>query len=265
MITYPNPLKALLNVVAVVIATGVALKARTWLVNAQMQPMLATGVSLACAAFIHQLLQFLLTKAPKVIPLFRWIIDPITRIEGFWFEEVDAEENPFSYACLEYNPATSEFRYYGSNYTPDFRLNATFESTWIASERALNGCRFNFKADVFGSGKTENRISGYGHLWFRSDRKIWFSRGEGSFIDTGSLLKERRLVLIRMRKSFIKEELGHSKPEDEHEIARLVKAFHEKKNQGSRVFGLSSAAEHRNRAARIEMTENVDISRPQNL
>lgn len=154
------------------------------------------GVSIATLVF--RIAEFILISLPKKNRFLRNFIYPISRVEGYWYEEVDVPSNPYSYACIEYDADEDIYNYYGMNYDSEFNLNSEFMSTSVEISKQLSTLYFRFQAQV--QRRESPQLSGYGSLTFYRDGGRTFDRGHGYFVDVtaGSGGKERKLVLSRI-------------------------------------------------------------------
>lgn len=215
--------KTAISTFCVLVAASLAVELNKSFTFLGLDRYLALFLSVVLSAIVHKILEFLLLHLPYRFRVIRQYIDPISTIEGYWYEEVDAPNNPFTYACIDYDFDTNEYTYYGNNFYKDFNLNATFRSTNVRIERSSNSLHFHFYAQVFK--QKQPNVSGYGLITFYKDGTRNFTRGEGHFIDNNGLeIRERRLILCKLNFSTVKEILGKKYVQSDSDIKKLVKS-----------------------------------------
>lgn len=204
-------LKTVIATICIVIASTLAVRLNNYLVSLGVDSTLALLISVAVSTITHKLLEFTLLSLPLRYRWLRHRLDPVSRIEGYWYEEVDIPENPYSYACIEYDVESGTYNYYGLNYDKTFNLNALFRSTSVEVESKSNVLNFRFQANV--KKKDQTKLSGYGRLNFYKDGTENFIRGDGSFIDVdvGRQPKERNLLLIRIPNVVVRAKIDTKK------------------------------------------------------
>jgi hypothetical protein len=189
--------------------------------------------ALIAAVVIAVIIKTALEKALIDLPMrFRWsrgFLDPVSEIEGHWFEEVSDQEAPYSYACIEFDPQKRKYSYYGCSFSKDFNLEANFKSTSVDVIREDSTIHFRFEAGLLRTNNEDMSISGYGDINFFKDGSNTIQRGEGKFVqEEGSELIKRRIILTKIPKEFIVETLHKKGAASAADIKKMVKEWAQK-------------------------------------
>lgn len=207
--------------------------------NQQIDSVIAVLVSALIAAISQRFMEIVFLELPFQIKYTRRLIDPVSRVEGYWLEEICAADGSchFSYACIQYSKP-GKYKYSGSSFlSPTFELKANFQAEedqiQIGGDQNEVKMRYYFTAQLYPSPKPPDglNVRGFGILTFHSDGSPEFNRGHGFFIDdSGVSVNELRLKLDRIPENIVREITGKYHPYTKHhsftneEIKRLVKA-----------------------------------------
>ncbi|WP_445372798.1 hypothetical protein ACH518_10090 [Methylomonas sp. HW2-6] len=179
------------------------------------------------ASVIYLAFTYLLLKFPKRFKTTRLLLSKAAALEGHWYEEVDKEENPYSYACIEYDYGSDKFLYYGKNYDRDMSLHATFRAIDVRIEEANNEMRWLFNAQMHAEGKDE--VTGFGSITFYKDGHNSFNRGAGYIIDSAAgSVRKIQLNLSRVSKKKLREIIDKNYIETDEDSYKLVDYFRKK-------------------------------------
>lgn len=184
-------------------------------------------IALAVAIMVYFLLNYTFLRLPLRFQFLRKLLLKPAMLEGYWYEQIDKSENPYSYACIEYDYDMQSFLYYGKNYDSEMRPHATFRSINMQIQQTGNKIHYYFQAQMHSQGKDER--SGYGNITFYKDGTDNFNRGDGYIIDSAT--GELRKILLNLSKistKKVKEVVGHAKVESDDDIYNLVKYFKDK-------------------------------------
>lgn len=178
-----------------------------------LDPLVAMAVVLPLAAVVHSWTEFILCQFPMRFRSSRRLLSRTASIEGYWFEGLHSREHPYSVICIEFDPATSSYRYHGINYRRDYVRNSMFSSVQTSLHDSGNGLTFHFEATVheWSSGRemvgTES-ARGYGRISFTTENSSEFVRGRGEFFETNPKANWHSLELYRFSDQSIIAALG---------------------------------------------------------
>ena len=161
---------------------------------------------------INKYLEIMCIHWPRRIRWVRRLLVPMSRIEGHWFQRIDNTDcfngtGPFAYVCIEFDPETNLYSYYGKNFSPDFELVSEFRAKSIIPEVNDTTIRFHFSADLYLCCMNDKQSEvkpkkattvGYGTAAFSRDNSDEFLRGSGDFIELGSTEGGFRFQLDRI-------------------------------------------------------------------
>jgi hypothetical protein len=201
----------------------IAAKLYEWIISPPRNVpfVIAMIVSAITAAFSQSILEFLFFEAPLSFKVTRQLIDPLSRVEGYWLEQIcQGEECHYSYARIEY-AGKGKYKYYGLSYETsssmseishikDSQLRANFNSggdeVHLVGDSSTARMYYSFRAKLYQPKENQSHdVTGYGAIDFYSDGTQEFNRGEGYFIDNSSEITEMELILTRITEKDIRE------------------------------------------------------------
>ena len=157
---------------------------------------------------------------------FRKVFDPLSPIEGWWYERVIGEDlHPDSIAHIK-RTKSGNILYEGTNFNKDGTVNATWKSTGSINIDETGDMTFLFRATLF-KGIDIKQTTGIGQLDFRKyclESENKFCEGMGIVFDTGVESKVYRLILYRITQQDIKDVTG----KDMHYLPGGLEGYEEK-------------------------------------
>lgn len=216
-------IKDRISIICAALAATIAVQIDKYLIVQKIDPLISLIVSVTVATLIQWLLIILIVEIPLRSRTIRHLLNPISRIEGYWFESINSFENPFSYGCVEYNQDTKEYLYYGSNFNRNLDLYASFRSTNVQVIKELNTIHFHFQATKHRVANSGDSLTGYGNITFLSDRRNTFNRAEGRFFDDyGDNIQSRRLLMTRIPDKIIAKILKSKNNIENYEDIKMI-------------------------------------------
>lgn len=217
-------MKKILSGIAALATSLSSVKLENYFKTQNVDAFISLVIAVICALLVYFAVNYILLHLPLRIKFLRKYFLPASRLEGYWYEQVDKKTNPYSYACIEYEPNSDQFLYYGKNYDTSLNIHATFRSVNVQVKQVENRIYYYFDAQMHSEGK--DQVSGYGCFTFYKDGGSNYNRGDGYIIDScSSDIRKIQMVLSRMEKKDIKSVIGKTKIENDNDIYKLVESY----------------------------------------
>lgn len=211
-------------------ATGVAAKLNIYL-NSKIGLTLSVVFSSFTAAFLVNFLEYFIFHFSKKSYFGRRILDGRSKYEGYWILDVkDIKDRPVSLAKVVYNKNSEDYHFNGSAFDVNGEKKANWTSEEVIIDLGKNELRYTFTGTIYGE-KNEKR-EGWGKIKFEEDPANGCTRGTGTFIDSGTDIKQSVCFSEKYSKLNIKTLIGKSgimRSVDETELIKKYLALNGKK------------------------------------
>lgn len=208
------------------VAAAVAVRTNQYLLTvAKLDPLISILLAGVASIVVAQIVDGLFVMLPKRSRRIRRLLDPRAKFEGTWIITDEVLSRPYSYATIEYNPTASTYTYYGTAFDLEGQPRATWKSSELIFEHALNEIRFFADSQLADS--EGEMLKSWGCINFEKESfGDNFTRGKGFFVDFGTKFLKSHFYLDRLSKADVERFIKKKKVRSHDEMAELIRAYH---------------------------------------